>query len=262
MFSKLNPPIKALILDMDGVLWADKVALIDMPAAFKRMKELNLKVMLATNNATQTAAKFVEKVRTFGVEVEPDQIINSPMAVADMLEERFPGGGPVYIFGEEGIRTTLKEHGYYHAEENVKAVVVGLNRHATFDDFCAVTTLVRSGVPFIGTNPDKTFPQPNGKVIPGAGPFLAFFEASTGVKPTIAGKPSSFLFNLALKRLGVPAEQTLAVGDRLETDIAGAKEAGCRTALVLSGVSKLKDVESFSPRPDLIAKDLMALLSE
>jgi 4-nitrophenyl phosphatase len=196
------------------------------------------------------------------VQLEPDQIINSPMAAAEILEQRFPGGGPVYIFGEEGLHSTLKEHGYYHAVENVKAVVVGLYRHATFEDFCAATTLIRSGVPFIGTNPDKTFPQPNGIVIPGTGPYLAFFEASTGVKPTIAGKPSRFLFSLAQKRLGVPPEQTLAVGDRLETDIAGAKEAGCRTALVLSGVSKLKDVENFSPRPDLIAKDLIELLAE
>ena len=262
MLSKFNPPIKALILDMDGVLWADTVALINMPATFQRMKDLGLKVMLATNNTTKTAAQFVEKVRSFGVEVEPDQIINSPMAAADILEQRFPGGGPVYIFGEEGLRATLEQHGFYHAKENVKAVVVGLNRHATFEDFCAVTTLVRSGVPFIGTNPDKTFPQPNGIVIPGTGPYLAFFEASTGVKPTIAGKPSRFLFSLAQKRLGVPPEQTLAVGDRLETDIAGAKEAGCRTALVLSGVSKIEDVEKFSPKPDLVAKDLMELLAD
>ena len=180
-----------------------KEALIDIPAAFQKMKDLDLKVVLATNNATQTAAQFVEKVRSFGVELEPEQIINSPMAVADILEQRFPGGGPVYVFGEEGIRTTLKEHGYYHAEKNVLAVVVGLNRQATFADFCAATSLIRGGAPFIGTNPDKTFPQPNGTVIPGGGAFVAFFEASTDVKPTIAGKPFPFLFNLALKRLSI-----------------------------------------------------------
>ena len=221
MLFRLNPPVRALILDMDGVLWAGNEALIDMPAAFRKMKDLDLKVMLATNNATRTAAQFVEKVRSFGVEVGPDQIINSPMAVADILEQRFPGGGPVYIFGEEGVRTTLREHGYYHAEKNVLAVIIGLNREATFADFCAATSLIRGGAPFIGTNPDKTFPQPNGTVIPGGGAFVAFFEASTGVKPVIAGKPFPFLFNLAIKRLGIPPQQTLAVGDRLDIDIIG-----------------------------------------
>ena len=110
------------------------------------MNDLDIKVILATNNATHTAAQFSRrKVRSFGVELGPEQIINSPMAVADILEQRFPGGGPVYIFGEEGIRTTLKEHGYYHAEKDVLAVVVGLNRQATFADFCAATSLIRGG---------------------------------------------------------------------------------------------------------------------
>ena len=261
MIAQLDPPIRAVILDMDGVLWAGKQALIDIPAAFQKMNDLDLKVILATNNATQTAAQFVEKVRSFGVELGPEQIINSPMAVADILEQRFPGGGPVYIFGEEGIRTTLKEHGYYHAEKDVLAVVVGLNRQATFADFCAATSLIRGGAPFIGTNPDNTFPQANGTVIPGGGAFLAFFEASTEVKPTIAGKPFPFLFNLAIKRLSIRPQQILAVGDRLDTDIVGARKAGCRTGLVLSGASKLEDLESFSPWPDLVAMDLMAMLT-
>ncbi len=261
MLTRLHPPIKAVILDMDGVLWAGDDALIDIPAAFRKMRDQDLKVILTTNNATKTAAQFVEKVRSFGVDLEPDQIINSPMAVADILEQRFPGGGPVYIFGEEGVRTTLREHGYYHAEENVLAVVIGLNRQATFADFSAATRLIRAGAPFIGTNPDPTYPQPNGTLIPGGGAFVAFFEASTGVTPTIAGKPFPFLFQLALKRLGLPPAQTLAVGDRLDTDIIGAREAGCRTALVLSGASKRKDLEGFSPQPDVVANDLIELLS-
>lgn len=260
MLTQLHPPIKAMILDMDGVLWAGDDPLIDIPAAFRKMRERDLKVILTTNNATKTAAQFVEKVRSFGVEVQPDQIINSSMAVADILEQRFPGGGPVYVFGEEGVRATLREHGYYHAEEDVLAVVIGLNRRATFADFCVATRLIRAGAPFIGTNPDPTYPQPNGTLIPGGGAFIAFFRASTGVTPVIAGKPFPFLFQLALKRLGLPAVQTLAVGDRLDTDVTGALEAGCRTAVVLSGASTLKDVQEFSPRPDIVAKDLIELL--
>ena len=262
MLFRLNPPVRALILDMDGVSWAGTEALIDMPAAFRKMKDLDLKVMLATNNATRTAAQFVEKVRSFGVEVGPDQIINSPMAVADILEQRFPGGGPVYIFGEEGVRTTLREHGYYHAEKNVLAVIIGLNREATFADFCAATSLIRGGAPFIGTNPDKTFPQPNGTVIPGGGAFVAFFEASTGVKPVDRGQ--------ALPLPLQPGDQ--APGHPPSADPGGRRPARhryhwrvggrCPHRVGASGVSQITDLESFSPRPDLVAKDLMALLTE
>ena len=261
MLTSLRPPILGLILDMDGVLWAGNEALIDLPAAFRRMRDLGLRVILTTNNATRTPAQFAEKLRSFGVEFEPDRIINSPIAVTGLLEGRFPGGGPVYVFGEEGLRTTLGEHGYYHSEERVVAVVVGLNRKAVFDDFCTAMRLIRGGAPFIGTNPDTTFPQPNGVLIPGGGAFIAFLEAATGVKPTIVGKPFPFLFSLALKRLGTTPEETLAVGDRLDTDIVGARNAGCKTGLVLSGASRREDLEGFSPQPDLIAKDLMVMLT-
>jgi 4-nitrophenyl phosphatase len=246
---------------MDGVLWAGNEALIDLPIAFRMIQHLGLGVILTTNNATRTPVQFAEKLPSFGVELEPDRIINSPIAVAGLLEERFPGGGPVYVFGEEGLRTTLEQHGYYHSDEGVVAVVVGLNRKAVFADFCAAIRLIRDGAPFIGTNPDTTFPQPNGTLIPGGGAFVAFLEAATGVKPTIVGKPFPFLFSLALKRLGTTPEQTLAVGDRLDTDIVGARNAGCRTGLVLSGASRKEDLEGFSPPPDLIASDLMVMLT-
>ena len=260
--AQLVPRIRALVLDMDGVLWAGDTALIDMPQAFRRMRDLGLRVVLTTNNATKTVEQLYEKVRSFGVDIEPEQIINASLAVADILKQRFPAGGPVYVFGEEGLRSTLKEHGYYHCNKDVLAVVVGLNRYAVFSDFCDATNLIRGGAFFVGTSPDSSFPQSNGTFVPGGGPFVAFMETSTNVKATIAGKPSPCLFELALKRVLASPEETLAVGDRLDTDIVGAQRAGCRTGLVLTGSSTLRDLESFFPPPDLVASDLLAILDE
>lgn len=259
MIKQLKPDIKAVILDMDGVLWRDKTPIVDLPKAFARMESLDLKIILATNNTMKTPLQFAEKLEGMGVKISPEQIINSPMAAAFLVKQRFPQGGPVFIIGEVGTQEALREVGFIHSEVDPQAVVVGLDRQITFEKFKQATLWIRKGLPFFGTNPDLTFPVPEG-FIPGTGPFLAFLEASTGIKPIIAGKPYPYLFNLSFEKLGLPAEQIIGIGDRLETDILGAQRAGCRTGLVLSGVSTLEDLKKWEPKPDLIAKDLLELL--
>ena len=259
MLKQLHPAIKAIILDMDGVLWKDKTPIIDLPKAFARMNDLGLKVILATNNTMKTPEQFAEKLESMGVKVSPEQIINSPMGAAFLVKQRFPKGGPVYIIGEVGTHTALINAGFFHSESEPQAVVVGLDRQITFEKFKQATLLIRKGLPFFGTNPDLTFPVPEG-FIPGTGPFLAFLESATGVKPIIAGKPFPYLFNLSFEKLGLPPDQIIGIGDRLETDIAGAQRAGCRSGLVLTGVSTLEDVDKWEPKPDLIAKDLLEML--
>jgi 4-nitrophenyl phosphatase len=138
-------------------------------------------------------------------------------------------------------------------------VVVGIDRQLSYEKLCRATLLIRSGVPFIGANPDRTFPTPEG-LIPGAGAILAAIETATSVKPLIMGKPSPAMYQLALERLGTSPAETLVVGDRLETDIAGAQVIGCRTALVLSGVTSEADAYAWQPPPDFIARNLASLV--
>jgi 4-nitrophenyl phosphatase len=115
-------------------------------------------------------------------------------------------------------------------------------------------------VPFYATNLDKTFPTPRGE-IPGAGSWIAVIVTATGVEPIYAGKPAPYLLELARARLGTKKEQTLVVGDRLETDIAGGQAAGMPTALVLSGVSSRTQAEQWIPKVDLVVDDLATLIS-
>jgi 4-nitrophenyl phosphatase len=114
-------------------------------------------------------------------------------------------------------------------------------------------------VPFYGTNPDATYPTPEG-LAPGAGTIIGAIEIASGVKAHLMGKPSPDMYRIAIERLGTSPTETLVIGDRLDTDITGGQAAGCLTGLVLTGVSTLADALNFTPRPDLIAEDLTNLL--
>lgn len=251
--------IKALILDMDGVIWRESSPIGNLAAVFEHIDRLGLKFILATNNATRTPQQYVEKLAGFGATIESEKIINSAMAVAHLLHKKHPNGGPVYIFGEPGLTQALEEVGFYHSEENCLAVIASMDRKITFEKMRRATLLVRSGVPFYGTNPDRTFPTPEG-LIPGAGAILGALEISTDVTPIIAGKPNPTLYEFALERLGTAPVETLAVGDRLETDILGGQRLGCPTALVLSGIATREEAVLYIPAVDFIVPELADLL--
>ena len=252
--------IRALILDMDGVLWRGPQAIGDLPAIFNKIASLEWKVILATNNATTTIEQNLTKVASFGVNLEYWQVINSPQVAARHLSHLHPGGGPVYVIGEEGLIHTLETAGFTHNQEGALAVVVGMDRNFTYQKLLAATLLIRSGVPLIATNTDRTFPIPGGLLAPGAGSLVAALETSSDTRAEVMGKPSPEMYLAALERLGTSPQETLVVGDRLETDIAGAQATGCPTALVLSGVTSLVAAQAWSPPANLILPDLTSLV--
>jgi 4-nitrophenyl phosphatase len=251
--------IRALILDMDGVLWRGDEQIGDLPWIFDRINQRGLKFSLVTNNATRTPDQYVQKLRGFGVDVSTDHVINSAQATAHYLLQKFPEGGSVFVIGEEGLVKALAEKNFVPAEEDVKAVVVGLDRTLTYRALSRASMLIREGFPFLATNPDPTLPSPEG-LIPGAGSILAALEAATGVKPVVIGKPQPEMYRLAIERMGSSVQETLVVGDRLETDIAGGQALGCPTAVVLTGASSEEEAWAWEPPPDIIASDLTNLV--
>ncbi len=260
----LPTSLKGMILDMDGVLWRDNQPLLDMPAFFAALKENDFPVVFATNNGTRSIAMYVERLAKFGVEVEPWQVVNSAIATADYLSKQFPAGGAIYVVGETGVDEALKAKGFEPVNDEAGAqravaVVAGMDRALSYEKMTRAALLIWDGRPYIGTNPDLTFPSPRG-LVPGAGAVLAFIEAATGVKPTIIGKPEPYLYNFAMERLRSSPAETLAVGDRLDTDILGAQRAGCPTVLVLTGVSTAAEAAAWQPQPDLILQQLTDLL--
>ena len=252
-------PVKALILDMDGVLWRDTDPIGDLPAIFKEIERRAWKTAFVTNNATRSVDQYVAKLASFGVKTEAEHIINSGLATARYLQERYPSGGQVYILGEQGLFATLEEFGFTHAMESPLAVVASLDREVDYQKLKEASTFIRQGVPFLGTNPDPSLPTPDG-YIPGTGAILAALTAASGQSPLIMGKPSPVMYHIALSVLGVKPENALAIGDQMPTDIAAGVEAGCQTALVLTGVSTRETVAEFEFQPTYFANDLTELI--
>ncbi|MCS7011346.1 MAG: HAD-IIA family hydrolase [Anaerolineales bacterium] len=259
----IPPYIQGLILDMDGVLWRGDTPIGDLPSIFNRLRERNLKFAFATNNGIRTPEMYVERLASFGVQVEPWQVVTSALAVADLLAKRFPNGGPVFAIGETGVMEALRQRGFeplpLERAQEAQAVVFGIDRQITFQKMAEAALLVRRGLPFYATNPDKTFPTPRGE-IPGAGAWVSVLVTASGVEPIFAGKPAPTLLEIACQRLGTPPGQTLVVGDRVETDIAAGQAAGMPCALVLSGVSTREQGETWRPKIELIAEDLESLV--
>lgn len=248
---------------MDGVIWKADAPIGNLPAIFQRIRERDIKFVFATNNSTKTSDQYVSRLKEFGVEVDPWQVVTSSQAAAQALSQKFPRGTKVFIIGEDGVRIPLEEKGFQVVSvENApqaQAIVMGMDRSINFQKASEATLLVRKGIPFYATNTDKTFPTPRGQ-IPGAGAWVSVITTATNVEPIVAGKPFPFLMDLSLERLGTSKEETLVIGDRLETDIAGGQAVGCPTALVLSGVSTREQAANWNPGIDFVADDLSRLI--
>jgi 4-nitrophenyl phosphatase len=255
--------IKSLILDLDGVLWRADAPIGELAAIFEQIRRRGLKFVFATNNSTKTSEQYAARLQEFGVPAEPWQVVTSSQAAAHAMAREFPAGTKVFMIGEDGVRVALEEEGFevVSLEDAPKAdaVLMGLDRDISFQKAVEAALLVGSGVPFYSTNPDKTFPTPRG-LIPGAGAWASVITTATGIQPIVAGKPFPYLMDLSLEKLGTEKEETLVVGDRLDTDIAAGQAVGCPTALVLSGVATREQAESWSPQVDLVAEDLASLI--
>ncbi len=259
MINTLTPAIRGLILDMDGVLYQGNEPLGDLPRLFAGIKEKGLRVIMATNNAIRNIDEHLAKMKSFGVELEPWQIINTIQVVEAILKRHFPHGGPIYGVVTPSTMAALEKAGYYNDEKNAQAVIVGLDRALTYEKLEIATLLVRAGKMYIGTNPDASFPTPRG-LIPGAGSVIAAVTTASGVQPLFAGKPEPAMYEISMERLGSTPETTLAIGDRLDTDILGGNRAGCRTGLVMSGVTSAAELAAWEPKPDLVADTLWHML--
>jgi 4-nitrophenyl phosphatase len=247
--------IQAVLCDMDGVLWRGDRAMPGLIEFFSFLREHKIRFVLATNNATRTAAQYAERLAEFGVHVSEAEILPSCDVVSDYLKTIAPPGTRVFVVGESALAQSIKARGFVVSDTEAEIVVAGLDRQATFAKLAQATHFIRLGARFIGTNPDKTWPSEN-EITPGAGAILAFLEAATGVKPFIVSKPEQVMFQQAMARMGSQAETTVMIGDRLETDILGGQHAGLKTILVLSGVSTEADIEQMGIQPTWIFRDI------
>lgn len=255
--------IRALIIDMDGVLWHGDQPQAGLTEFFQTLRELNLRFILATNNASMTAEQYVDKLAGMGVTVALHEILTSGMATAMYLSKHYnPQTTRAYVIGGIGATQPLLDQGFtltglYETspEQRAHLVVCGLDRDLSWDKLATATLNIRAGAHFIGTNGDTSLPTERG-VTHGNGAILAALQAASGVKPTIIGKPEPIIYQQALTLLGVDPEYTIAIGDRLDTDILGAVRTGIRSVMVLTGVSTEGDIEVVDYDPTWVLPDI------
>ncbi len=248
---------------MDGVLWRGDEPILDIVELVGRIIRQQRSFFFVTNNSTKTVKHYLSKFDKYGIDLLDNQVITSAEAAAAYLGSKHPEGGYVYLVGESGLFDAMQKQNFLHIEHpndhKILAVVAGLDRGITYLKIEQSARLINRGAAFIGTNPDTTIPTPEG-FSPGAGVIIKAIEESSGKAAKIIGKPKAYLYTLALQRSESSPGETIMIGDRLDTDIKGAQDQGIHTALVLSGVADRLSADTWDPRPDLVAKDALAIL--
>lgn len=263
--SELNlSAVRAVLFDMDGVLYVGARALPGVQAMLDYLDATKRRWLCVTNNASMTSTQFSEKLAKMDIRVAPERILGSSQATAAWLSEQilrrgWPRG-KVIVLGMSGLRTALTEQGFELTSDPFDAAyaVAGIHLEMTYRDLTDVALAIRNGARFIGTNGDVTLPTERG-LTPGAGSLLAALVAATDVEPTIIGKPHMPMYELAMERLGAYPHSTLMVGDRYDTDIAGALALGMSAAAVLTGVNTREQFAASTPPPQLIVDGLPQL---
>lgn len=252
--------IRGVICDMDGVLWRGSEPLPGMADFFQLMQDAAMPYMLASNNSSRSPAQYVQKINGMGVDsVREENIVNSGLATANFLTREYPIGADVHVVGGDGLRQVITDAGFPLVDDGAEVVVVGLEFNITYEHLRRAALQIRAGARFIGTNPDPSFPSPEG-LIPGTGSILAALETATDQKAEVIGKPYAPMFEYALDRLGTDPAHTLMIGDRISTDIAGAVALGMKTAMVFTGVNTPDDLVQSDVQPDVAYEDMPALL--
>ncbi len=262
--------IHALIIDMDGVLWHGEQAITGLCEFFQVLRKRKLPFILATNNASHTNEQYIHKLARMGVKVSPKEVLTSAMATASYLASiKDPKTTRVFVLGEQGARQPLLDRGFtltgiYQLStpktphQGADIVVCGKDETMTWDKLSTATLNLRAGAEFIATNADTTLPTERG-LVQGNGAILAALQAATGRTPTVIGKPEPIMYQQALALLGTSADKTMAIGDRLDTDILGAVRTGMHSLLVLTGASQREDLATIDYAPTWIMDDLQAV---
>jgi len=249
---------KAFISDMDGVIYHGNKLLPGVPEFVEWLKRENKKFLFLTNSSERTARELQEKMSRLGIDLEEHVFYTSALATAYFLAAQRPGG-TAYIIGEAGLINAMYNAGYTMNNYNPDYVVVGDTRSYSFEKIEQAVNLVLKGAKLIGTNPDLTGPVENG-IIPATKALISPIELATGRQAYFVGKPNPLMMRIALKRIGCSNEETIIIGDRMDTDIIAGIESEIETLLVLTGISTLKTVDKFPYRPTYILEDVYDLI--
>jgi glycerol-1-phosphatase len=250
------------LLDLDGVVYVGPDAVPGVPEALASARAAGMALGFVTNNAARTPDEVARHLTELGVPAGPDDVITSSQAAATVVAQLLGAGARVLPVGGPGVAAALRAAGLTvvdRAEDLPAAVVQGYGREVGWAQLAEAVVAVRAGARHVATNTDATIPSPRGP-LPGNGAMVGVVSAITGQRPLVTGKPDPAMHAECVRRTG--ARRPLVVGDRLDTDIEGARRAGAASLLVLTGVTDAATLLAASPehRPDLLSADAAGLL--
>ncbi|MFA6703154.1 MAG: HAD-IIA family hydrolase, partial [Dysgonamonadaceae bacterium] len=235
------------ICDMDGVIYHGNKILDGVKEFVSWLKKENKKYVFLTNSSERTIKELQDKLSRMGLEVGPEHFHTSALATASFLQNQKPNG-TAYIIGEAGLINALYDVGYSSNNIDPDYVVMGEARSYSYEMIEKAVNLVIRGAKLVGTNPDVTGPIENG-IAPATKALISPIELASGKQAYFVGKPNPLMMRIALKKLGTQREDTIIIGDRMDTDIVAGIEAEIDTCLVLSGISSKQTIDEFAYRP-------------
>lgn len=252
--------IKCFVLDMDGTIYLGD-QLFDFTQEFlHKVEQTGRRYYFFTNNSSKSQAAYIEKLAKLGINIQPNQMMISSHVMISYLREHHPDKS-IYVMGTNSLVSEFRKFNINLVEEGQTPdiVVIGFDTQLDYQKLCNACTYVRHGAIYYGINPDWNCPMEGGEFIPDCGSMAKLIEASTGRFPEFFGKPSRHTLDYIVKTTGAAPSEIAIVGDRLYTDIAVAANSDVTSILVLSGESKLEDVESSTVKPTMVVSSLKSI---
>ncbi len=249
---------KNYITDMDGVLVKGKTMIPGADLFISTLQEKNIPYLVLTNNPLYTPRDLAHRLVEIGLNVPEERIFTSAMATAYFLDSQRPDG-TAFVIGDSGLTEAIHAVGYVITDINPDYVVLGETATYSIEMLTKATRLIDKGARFVATNPDVSGPSEGG-IVPACGAVAKMVEAVTGKAPFYVGKPNPLMMRSALNYLGVHSEETMMIGDRMDTDIIAGVESGLMTTLVLSGVTKKTEIEQYPYRPMKVLRSIADLV--
>lgn len=241
---------KGFLCDMDGVIYHGNHLLPGVIEFVNWLKTENKNFLFLTNSSERSPKELAQKLKRLGLEVDESHFYTSALATASFLASQCPCGS-AYVIGETGLTNALYDAGFSMNEINPDYVVVGETRSYNFERIERAVQLLFKGAKLIGTNPDLTGPTEKG-IAPATRALISPIELATGKLAYFVGKPNPLMMRDGLKRLGCRSEESVIIGDRMDTDIIAGIESEIDTVLVLSGVTNMQNINNFPYSPKYI----------
>ena len=254
--------IRHVALDMDGTIYLGSALFPFTPAFLESLRSRGIGYSFLTNNPTRSRKDYVGKLTGMGIQVSEDQVLTSSVATIGYLRAQLPQVRRLFLLGTPSMQREFEEAGFELTRDDPAdrpdALVVAFDPTLTYDRFCrAAWWASKRDIPYIATNPDWVCPTDRETILIDCGSLCKALEGAVGRSPdTVIGKPSPLMLNGLCSSLGLRPNEVAVCGDRLYTDVASARNAGCFGVLVLSGETTLETALAADPAPDLIAADV------